>query len=83
MRIVTWNINSVRLRIDLIEKFVKEHAPDILALQETKCPDDKFPLSKIQKMGFEHVYSDFEHVHSDFEHVHSGFVHVGHDPDVC
>lgn len=55
MRIVTWNINSVRLRIDLIEKFTKENNPDILALQETKCPDDKFPLEKIKQMGFEHI----------------------------
>lgn len=55
MRIVTWNINSVRLRIDLLVKFTKEHAPDIVALQETKCPDDKFPLEQINDMGFEHV----------------------------
>lgn len=55
MRIVTWNINSLRLRLDLLEKFIKEHNPDVIALQETKCPDDKFPLEQIHKMGFKYV----------------------------
>ena len=55
MRIVTWNINSVRLRIGLIEKFTKEYNPDILALQETKCPDDKFPIDQVKQMGFSHI----------------------------
>ncbi|MGL4637444.1 MAG: exodeoxyribonuclease III [Beijerinckiaceae bacterium] len=52
LRIATWNINSVRLRIDLVARFVAEHAPDVLCLQETKCPDDQFPLSGIKAMGF-------------------------------
>lgn len=55
VRIATWNINSVRLRIGLVGKLVDEHAPDILCLQETKCPDDRFPLSDVRKLGYEHV----------------------------
>jgi exodeoxyribonuclease III len=54
IRITTWNINSVRLRIDLVARFSAEHAPDILCLQETKCPDDQFPLAAVKDMGFQH-----------------------------
>jgi len=55
MRLATWNINSVRLRMPIIEQFTKSHAPDVLCLQETKVPDDKFPLEEIQALGYEHV----------------------------
>ena len=41
--IATWNINSVRLRMPIVERLLLEHAPDVLCLQETKCPDDLFP----------------------------------------
>jgi exodeoxyribonuclease-3 len=51
----TWNINSVRLRIDLVAKFLKAQRPDILCLQETKCPDDAFPLKRFKRLGYEHV----------------------------
>jgi exodeoxyribonuclease III len=54
LSITTWNINSVRLRIDLVARFVAEHAPDVLCLQETKCPDDQFPLAAVKAMGFTH-----------------------------
>ena len=54
LKITTWNINSVRLRIDLVARFAADHAPDVLCLQETKCPDDQFPLAAIKAMGFRH-----------------------------
>ena len=50
----TWNINSVRLRIDLVAKFLKSARPDILCLQETKCPDDAFPLKRFTRLGYEY-----------------------------
>ena len=53
--IVTWNINSVRLRMPIVERLLKEHAPDVLCLQETKCPDDQFPTAAFRKLGYEHV----------------------------
>ena len=53
--LATWNINSVRLRIALIERFVRDYAPDVLCLQETKCADDAFPLERLKAMGFDHV----------------------------
>jgi len=55
LTIATWNINSVRLRIDLVAKFVKAVRPDVLCLQETKCPDDRFPLKRFRRLGYEHA----------------------------
>ena len=55
LKITTWNINSVRFRIDLVAKFIKAARPDVLCLQETKCPDDKFPLKRFKRLGYEHV----------------------------
>lgn len=55
MRIITWNINSVRLRIGLLEKLCQEQNPDIICLQETKTEDKTFPLDAIKQMGFEHI----------------------------
>lgn len=53
--ISTWNINSVRLRIDLVAKFIKAVRPDVLCLQETKCPDDRFPVKRFARLGYRHI----------------------------
>src|SRR5688572_21249063 len=55
IKVTTWNINSVRLRIDLVAKFLKSVRPDVLCLQETKCPDDAFPLKRFKRLGYEHI----------------------------
>jgi exodeoxyribonuclease III len=55
LTITTWNINSVRLRIDLVARFVKAVRPDVICLQETKCPDDKFPLKRFRRLGYAHA----------------------------
>jgi exodeoxyribonuclease III len=55
LTLTTWNINSVRLRIDLVAKFIKAVRPDILCLQETKCPDDAFPRKRFKRLGYENV----------------------------
>jgi exodeoxyribonuclease III len=52
--IATWNVNSVRLRIGQIARFVKAFCPDVLCLQETKCPDEKFPVKRFARLGYEH-----------------------------
>lgn len=52
VRVATWNINSVRLRIGNVARLVAEHAPDILCLQETKAGDDVFPAAALTDMGF-------------------------------
>lgn len=53
--IVTWNINSVRLRIGLVENFLQEHQPDVLCLQEIKCQNDQFPEKAFREAGYEHI----------------------------
>lgn len=53
--VATWNINSVRLRLPLVEHFLREHRPDVLCLQETKCPNELFPHAAFQALGYEHV----------------------------
>jgi exodeoxyribonuclease-3 len=56
MRITSWNINSVRLRLPHLEKLVANYQPDIICLQETKVHDDQFPLEQIQNLGYENIY---------------------------
>ncbi|HKQ54575.1 MAG TPA: exodeoxyribonuclease III [Methyloceanibacter sp.] len=54
-RLATWNINSVRLRLDLVRRFVKAHQPDVLCLQEIKCIEESFPARELGKLGFPHI----------------------------
>jgi exodeoxyribonuclease-3 len=53
--IATWNINSVRLRLPIVETFLRRFEPDILCLQETKCPNDLFPHAAFEAIGYPHV----------------------------
>ncbi len=55
LRIATWNINSVRLRIDQVARFVAEQAPDVLCLQEIKCETGQFPREAFEAMGMPHL----------------------------
>jgi len=55
LKIATWNINSVRLRIDLVARFIETFEPDIVCLQETKCPDGSFPEAAFRKLGYGHI----------------------------
>ena len=54
MRIATWNINSVRLRLPIVLKFLTEYEPDVLCLQETKSPDEFFPAEALADAGYAH-----------------------------
>ena len=53
--IATWNINSVRLRMPIVERLLRERAPDVLCLQETKCPDELFPFDLFRDLGYKHI----------------------------
>ena len=53
MRIATWNVNSIRSRIDRVEAFLTRHEIDVIALQETKARDDQWPLMGLEAMGYE------------------------------
>ncbi len=55
LTIATWNVNSIRLRIDLVKKLDKLFKLDILCLQETKCRNDQFPAGAFRKMGYQHI----------------------------
>lgn len=55
MKIATWNINSVRLRIDQVTRFLGEESPDVLCLQEIKCLEDSFPFKAINQAGYDHI----------------------------
>ncbi len=52
LKIASWNINSVRLRAQTIVKFLKQWQPDVLTLQETKCPEGQFPSSVFAEAGY-------------------------------
>ena len=56
MRIATWNINSVRLRIHHVLRFIKEQNIDVMCLQETKTPDEFFPSKEFKEIGFVNQY---------------------------
>ena len=55
LKIATWNINSVRLRIDLVTDLLRRWKPDVLCLQETKCQQGQFPSGPIAELGYAHI----------------------------
>ena len=55
LRVITWNINSIRLRIANVQRLVMEWAPEVLCLQETKTPDDLFPREVFEVLGYRHM----------------------------
>jgi len=54
IKIASWNINSVRARVPIVERFLDEEQPDILCLQETKAMDNVFPAELFQSRGYVH-----------------------------
>ncbi|MGH8126549.1 MAG: exodeoxyribonuclease III [Rhodanobacteraceae bacterium] len=57
MKIASWNINSLKVRLPHVEQWCREARPDVLALQETKTQDDKFPREAIEACGYHVAYS--------------------------
>ena len=53
--VTTWNINSVRLRIAQVRRLLRKVQPDVLCLQETKCPEDLFPLKHLRSVGYRSI----------------------------
>ena len=54
LKIASWNINSVRARAGIVERFLDEEQPDILCLQETKAQDQVFPAQLFHSRGYIH-----------------------------
>lgn len=52
LTLATWNINSIRSRLPLLLSWLKERAPDVVLLQETKAMDDQFPGEEIENLGY-------------------------------
>ena len=52
MRVATWNVNSIRQRVDHLQAWLKEREPDIVCLQEIKCVDDAFPRENFERLGY-------------------------------
>lgn len=55
LRIATWNINSLRLRLALLQRLISELDPDVICLQETKVPDELFPHAAFPELGYPYV----------------------------
>lgn len=55
LTIASWNINSVRARLPILERFLQEESPDVLCLQETKVVDRDFPGDLFRKLGYQHL----------------------------
>jgi len=57
LTIATYNINSVRIRLEEIRRLTDEARPDILCLQETKVEDSLFPAEEIKRLGYKHIFT--------------------------
>ena len=54
LRLITWNVNSVRLRLPNLIRLIESESPDVLCLQETKVTDDLFPWQPLEEFGYRH-----------------------------
>ena len=59
MRLATWNVNSIRARVDRVTDWLERADVDVLAMQETKCADDQFPTMPFAAIGYEVVHCGF------------------------
>ena len=57
MKIATWNVNSLRVRLEQVIEWLKRVQPDVLGLQETKMTDENFPASAFEEIGYTAVFS--------------------------
>lgn len=57
MKIATWNVNSIRVRLPQVLAWLEQQAPDVLCLQETKITDDEFPVAAFRDCGYQAVYA--------------------------
>ena len=57
MRIATWNVNSLNVRLPHVLDWLDEHRPDVLMLQETKLTDDRFPVDELASAGYHAVFT--------------------------
>ncbi len=53
MRVISWNVNSITARLPLVTAWLTEHQPEVVCLQETKTPDEKFPRTVFEELGYQ------------------------------
>jgi len=63
LKVASWNINSVRARAEIVERFLTEHQPDILCLQETKVVNETFPEGLFRRLGYNHLMLNGQRMH--------------------
>ena len=87
MKIATWNVNSLNVRLPQVQNWLADHRPDILALQELKLDQDKFPAAALQMMGWHSVWSGQKTYNgvaiisrSELQDVHTGLPTLPDDP---
>jgi exodeoxyribonuclease III len=56
MKVLSWNINSLKIRYQQLIQIIIEHAPDVISLQETKTQDDNFPESLLKDQGYQSIF---------------------------
>jgi exodeoxyribonuclease-3 len=57
LTLATWNVNSLKVRMQHLLDWLGQHAVDVVCLQETKLPDDRFPATELQEAGYESVFT--------------------------
>ncbi len=57
MIVASWNVNSLKVRLDQVLAWLRRHQPDVLGLQETKLTDDRFPVQAFAELGYHSVFS--------------------------
>ncbi|MCY3730605.1 MAG: endonuclease/exonuclease/phosphatase family protein, partial [Rhodospirillaceae bacterium] len=57
MKIATWNVNSLRVRLRHVIEWLQRVEPDVLGLQETKLTDEHFPVAAFEDLGYRSVFS--------------------------
>ena len=54
-KLATWNVNSIRIRMELLQKFVELENPDVICLQEVKAKEEDFPFDAVKALGYPHI----------------------------
>ena len=57
MKIISWNVNSLKIRHDQIVDIINEHSPDVISLQETKSQDENFPIESFNNLGYQSIFT--------------------------
>ena len=54
-KLATWNVNSIRIRMELLKKFTAQEDPDVVCIQEVKAKEEDFPFEEVRALGYPHI----------------------------